>query len=149
MTDAAWRNAVEETLMLVLAERERQFKRYGTNAGLADGTGPNVSWALPLSRRQAVGIERVFRNDYEEYESVHGAPTWMHLVREEVAEAFAEEDPDKLVKELTQVAALCCSWIQQIRTAQETGEEMCPGCGRPMWLEPEDVNDYCEICVPF
>ena len=38
----------------------------------------------------------------------------MHLVREEVAEAFAESDPARLREELIQVAALAVSWVEKI-----------------------------------
>ena len=97
----------------VEAERLRQFARYGTNEGLADGTGPGVRWALT---EEAADVEHEFRLDYESHERQHGAPTWMHLVREEVAEAFLETDPARLRAELIQVAALCVSWVEKLDT---------------------------------
>lgn len=39
---------------------------------------------------------------------------WLHILREEVAEAFAESDPAKLRAELVQVAAVCAAWIADI-----------------------------------
>ena len=97
----------------VKAERARQFARYGSNTDLDDGTGE--PWLLPLSLEDPRHIEASFRTDYEVYEALHdGKPTWMHLVREEVAEAFAEEDPARLRAEIIQIAALCVSWAEKI-----------------------------------
>lgn len=39
---------------------------------------------------------------------------WLHIMREEVAEAFAESDPAKLRAELLQVAAVAAAWIEAI-----------------------------------
>lgn len=102
----------------VLEERRRQVAGYGHNDELEDGTGPNVAWMahtdINLDLRNATEIEAAFRAEYERYESRHGVPTWMHLVREEVAESFRERDPEPLKAELLQVAALCVSWIEAI-----------------------------------
>lgn len=97
----------------VRAERARQFAKYGTNEGLRDGTGE--AWLRPFSLEDSATIEARLREDYEAYKVQHvGLPTWMHLVREEVAEAFAEMDPERLREELVQVAALCVSWVEKI-----------------------------------
>lgn len=103
----------------VFEERLRQVAKYGHNEELEDGTGPKSQW-LPTSisahhELTAETIEQELRFDYEEHERQHGKPTWMHLIREEIAEAFAETDDDRLEEELTQVAALCVSWIEKIR----------------------------------
>jgi hypothetical protein len=39
---------------------------------------------------------------------------WLHILREEVAEAFAESDPAKLRAELVQVAAVAVNWVEAI-----------------------------------
>lgn len=107
-------------LVEVSNERERQFTQYGTNDDLLDGTGPGVTWLRPLaSTWPADQVERNFRRDYE----LQPAITWMHLVREEVAEAFMEDDPVKLRSELIQVAALAVSWIEKLDARG------CPECG--------------------
>ena len=98
----------------VRAERGRQFDRYGTNEGLEDGTGTASRWLAPVSDKPAVSVERLFREDYEAHEKATGAPTWMHLIREEVAEVFVENDPSRLREELLQVAALAVSWVEKI-----------------------------------
>ncbi len=43
-----------------------------------------------------------------------GTLVWALILLEEVFEAVAEKDPEKLRTELTQVAAVACSWIQSI-----------------------------------
>jgi hypothetical protein len=110
---------MEEVLELIRAERGRQEIHYGhVNDKLIDGTGPELCW-LPFHPAMHFAsnshVQEIFRRDYEEYEQHHGLPTWMHLVREEVAEAFQESDPDRLAEELIQVAALCVSWVERIR----------------------------------
>lgn len=96
-------------------ERERQISRYGLNEDITDGTGPEVLWLghthAYLSALPAHKIEQAFRREYDRHET----PTWMHLVREEVAEAFMEADPVRLEEELIQVAALCVSWVESLR----------------------------------
>lgn len=101
----------EVVLELVRNERTRQFQKYGTNAKQVDGTGPDIPWAEPFTRDSAVALECGFRSDYD---NTVGPVTWMQLIREEVAEAFQEADPDRLSTELIQVAALCVSWVEKI-----------------------------------
>ncbi len=98
----------------VALERARQTARYGLNTDTEDGTGPETRWLLPYTSGSAVEIETALRDDYEDFEAEAGAPTWVHLVREELAEAFAETDQDRLRTELVQVAALCVSWAENI-----------------------------------
>jgi hypothetical protein len=111
-------NRTNEVLLDVYAERVRQEERYGhVNDKFRDGTGPLAQW-LPGEAEghlTATDIQEVFRLDYEKFEASAGLPTWMHLVREEVAEAFQESDPERLDEELIQVAALCVSWVERIR----------------------------------
>ena len=96
----------------IRAERARQFAQYGTNEDLQDGTGE--PWLAPLSMEDAAHIEQALRFDYEVYEKTRGKITWMHLVREEVTEAFAEMDPERLREEVIQLAALCVSWVEKM-----------------------------------
>lgn len=112
----AWTSGCRRVLGEVFEERVLQEKRYGdVNDMLEDGTGEWVEWLKPYSHNHAQEIEGFFRDDYEAYQMQHGKPTWMHLVREEVAEAFQESDPERLAEELIQVAALCVSWVERIR----------------------------------
>lgn len=112
---------MEGVLNRVRQERARQFNQYGSNDSLKDGTGLNTRWLAPLSWEPAGAVETRFRADYEEFEAETGNPTWVHLIREEVAEAFQETDDARLVAELTQVAALCVSWVEKILSRNEVG----------------------------
>jgi len=114
-----WQIEAIRTLEKVFEERVRQVARYGHNDELADGTGPEVMWCPWGAPLTALDLERVFRADYEAYELENGEPTWMHLVREELAEAFAESNPDRLEEELIQVAALCVSWVETLQKRKE------------------------------
>lgn len=105
----------EDVITLVHAERVRQDVLYADNNIVAEwGTGPDTRWLGPFSYEGAKAIEQAFRDDYEDFEEETGAPTWVHLIREEVAEAFMCSDPDRLREELVQVAALCIAWIEQL-----------------------------------
>lgn len=119
MTRPTTPSRTRAVLDLVLAERQAQEARYGhANEVLEDGTGPGTTWLLPLTAASAKQVQSAFRMNYEEFEFDTGAPTWMHLVREEVAEAFQEDDPDRLAEELIQVAALCVSWVERLPSSR-------------------------------
>jgi hypothetical protein len=110
-----WQIATIQVLENVFSERLRQHERYGDNAENYDGTGPETRWLRPYTNVPAKDIEADLRHEYVAFEEETGAPTWLHLVLEEFAEAAMEEDPTRLEEELTQVAALCVSWVEQIR----------------------------------
>jgi hypothetical protein len=44
------------------------------------------------------------------------ADNWRDILAEEVAEAFAETDPDRLQTELIQAAAVVQAWIADLRS---------------------------------
>lgn len=109
-----------EVLELVFKERLSQELRYGeSNPHLVDGTGPATRWLGPYTGDSAAEIQKELRRDYEDWEHSEGLPTWAHLVREEIAEAFQEEDPRRLAEELVQVAALCVSWVERLSIDEE------------------------------
>ena len=56
----------------------------------------------------------------------HGDLTWRHILAEEVAEAFAEVDPEKLLAELLQGEAVARQWRMAIRRrlADQSGESL-------------------------
>lgn len=102
-------------LDLVLDERRAQEAQYGgANELLEDGSGPDVRWLGPYTGQPAEEIQKELRRDYEDWEDNEGLPTWVHLVREEMAEAFQENEPERLKEELIQVAALCVSWAERL-----------------------------------
>lgn len=109
-----WQVKTIEVLERVFEERVRQVAQYGHNEDLADGTGPDEQWLSPLNGNRAEEVQMWFRKDYEKHEEQTGKPTWMHLVREELAEAFElEGDDPAFVDEILQVAALCVSWAEK------------------------------------
>jgi hypothetical protein len=102
MTRAAVRyGPLEAVLADVTAERVAQDARWGPQDP-PDGTGPAYA-AEADALREACGA--AFRD---------GAGSWRHILAEEVAEAFAEDDPDRLRAELVQVAAVAVKWIQAL-----------------------------------
>lgn len=127
---AKWQIRTINVLEKIFEHRIEQVERYGHNDDKADGTGPDVCWipglrtgvqpgpGLPTPENTATEIEAIFRRAYER-NGGDGEVTWMELVREEIAESFAEEDQDLLEAELTQVAALCVSWIETIQKRRE------------------------------
>lgn len=107
----------ERVLHLIREERTRQISMYGSNRDLAIGFGGSVTaypWLEPFSNFDAVEVESGFREDYEIYKSTHGKPTWMHLIREEVAELFKAQDRDNAIEEAVQVAALAVSLVEHL-----------------------------------
>lgn len=119
-----WQVKTIKVLERVFEERVRQEARYGhRNRTLKDGTGPDVPWLNPVvdvARSAYTGpftakvIQEVLREGYEEYETEYGEPTRMHLVLEEVAEAFElNADSPEFVDEILQVAALCVQWAEE------------------------------------
>jgi hypothetical protein len=112
--EPAQQETMEKVLGLIREERGRQFAQYGSNEEVQDGTGPKTAWLAPLAWEPAEDIQTVLRADYEDFEEETGSPTWVHLVREEIAEAFQEDDDESLAAELVQVAALCASWVERI-----------------------------------
>src|SRR5690606_9023684 len=92
----------------------RQHARYGeVNAETELGFGPGVRWLLPYTTDSAEQIESKLREDYLDFED-ETPVTWAHLIREEVAEAFAEADLDRARAELIQVAALAVAAVEKI-----------------------------------
>lgn len=118
--ELAWTEGTVSVLSAVLEERKRQVATYGHNDDLEDGTGPEARWLGSFTGRPAHEIEVLLRRDYEDFEEETGAPTWLHLVREELAEAFMEPSGSaRLEEELIQVAALCVSWVESLRERRQ------------------------------
>lgn len=111
-------------LLEVREERAQQFARYGLNDDLEYGTGPQAAWLAPVTNLGAADIERLFRSEYY----THDKPTWAHLIREELAEAFKEDDPARLREELVQVAALAVSCIEKLDAE--------------FAIDPDEIDDF-------
>jgi hypothetical protein len=102
----------------VAAERVRQDIKWGEQ-NHPDGTGGGRSAAAAAGARMAC---KVAARD--------GSMTWRDVMREEVAEAFAETDPAKLRAELLQVAAVAAAWVEAIdRRPAPVTSTCCDGTG--------------------
>lgn len=111
MTRAGKYEVAEE----VIGERLRQDQRWGEQ-NHPDGTG--VDWAAEIvpafpSGPVAAQTAKIARLDCQRA-AQRGKCTWLKILREEVAEAFAETDPVKLRTELIQVAAVAQAWAEAI-----------------------------------
>lgn len=85
----------------IAAERERQDERWGEQ-NHPDGTGPG--FAIDAKRaRHSCNLAASL-----------GLVSYRDILNEEVFEAFAESDPDKLRHELVQVAAVAVAWIEKL-----------------------------------
>lgn len=139
-TSAARARAILE---LVFEERQRQEARYGhVNPLLEDGTGPETRWLAPYTGDSAEAVQKELRADYEAFEEEVGQVTWVHLIREEIAEAFQETHPERLAEELIQVAALCVSWVE--RLPRVAG---CEECGNDDGPHRVEGRSLCLDCV--
>jgi len=90
-------------------ERNRQDVKWGEQ-NHPDGTGSGAPDAAFEARRARNACQHAAKR---------GAVTWRHILREEFAEAMAEDDPTALRAELVQVAAVAVAWVEAIdrRTA--------------------------------
>ena len=94
----------------IRAELERQNARWGEQ-NHEDGTGPDKNWsylgpASYLAESARATCTVLVGN---------GRVSWSDVLLEEVAEAFAEDDPDRLLAELLQVEAVARQWRMAIR----------------------------------
>lgn len=91
--------------IFVAVEQERlsQLEKWGVQR-LADGTGH------PFYRMHADEYRR--QNDAKVANG--GEPPWSKVLLEEVYEALAEDDTDKLERELIQVAAVAVAWLEDL-----------------------------------
>jgi hypothetical protein len=86
----------------VTAEREAQHAAHGVQHHLADGTG--AEWKA-FAEHMRTECQRA---------AAEGRMTWQHILLEEVAEALAEDEPDRIRGELVQAAAVAVQWLQAI-----------------------------------
>lgn len=96
------RESIERVLAQIVEERKAQDEKWGEQ-NHPDGTGLNY-WAAEARLIQGVNEEH----------ATAGASNWCDILYEEVCEAFAEAEPEKLRAELVQVAAVAVQWIEAI-----------------------------------
>lgn len=108
-----WQIKTIAVLEKVFEERCRQIAKHGeAMRDLPDGTGPEESWLEPIADVSGEKAQIEFRRDYEK-STARDTLTRMHLVREELAEAFElDGDDPEFVAEILQVAALCVQWAE-------------------------------------
>lgn len=126
-----WQITTIKVLERVFDERVAQMEKHGdAMRALPDGTGPDVPWVNPvvdvaLGNRDvpASEVQEIFRENYDGAALV-GRLTRMHLVREELAEAFELDANDpEFIDEILQVAALCVQWAEYKLEEQEAQQE--------------------------
>lgn len=93
--------SLAKVLADVTAERVAQDVMWGIQER-PDGTSTARTAEADAAKRE---LERAKDDE---------AHTWRHILHEEVLEAFAEEDQDRLRTELVQVAAVAVKWIQAL-----------------------------------
>ena len=102
MNDDASRIEFDAVAISVRTEEEAQNQKWGMQSH-PNGTGK------PGSDRQANYSRQTCREAFDA-----GVGTWAHILIEEVDEALAEVDSDKLRAELIQVAAVAQQWVRDI-----------------------------------
>lgn len=90
-------------------ERLKQEAKWGEQSW-PDGTGGLTSeWWSIMARRDCQAAH------------ADGRLTYRHILDEEVHEAFAETDPEKLKAELIQVAAVAVAWVEKLIREESRG----------------------------
>jgi hypothetical protein len=103
----------------ILAEFSQECRAQQEKWGVQshpNGTGPAIAWVDlgdEIWSDDAELLVEKYRNETERHAEV-GSLAWMHILREEIAEAFAESDPRKLRAELVQAGAVIASWVEKI-----------------------------------
>lgn len=113
MTDTAPQTDLQLGLLYeIAAERHRQDLKWGEQ-NHPDGTGGE----------EATYLADALRAWCDESHG-KGTGTWASILVEEVAEALAEADEDKLAVELLQSAAVAVGWVESIRRRQQRRENV-------------------------
>jgi hypothetical protein len=105
--------ATTAVLKDVADERGRQDAKWGEQ-NHPDGTGP-------VERQFAVEQANAYR-DICDTRAEMGLLTFADILLEEVFEALAESDPEKLAIELVQVSAVAVSWVEAIKRRRLAAE---------------------------
>lgn len=95
----------------VVEERRRQDEKWGQQDH-PDGTGPKACWMMddpPTGTELADELRAHTQRRFAE-----GKGTWLDVALEEIAEAFAESEPEALRAELIQSIAVQVAWVEAI-----------------------------------
>ena len=100
------RLTLKRILLDIAEERGRQDQKWGAindkMLAIPDGTGDQFKDGADHAKSMCKDAQN------------NGRLTWLHVLREEAYESFAESDPEKLRAELVQVAAVAAKWIEII-----------------------------------
>lgn len=96
-----------QVLMEIAAERDRQDAKFGDQTRLRDRVAVEE---LEIYRIEADWC----RSECQLHHATPEGATWTDILLEEVFEAVAEQDVDKLRAELVQVAAVAVAWIEAL-----------------------------------
>jgi hypothetical protein len=100
-----------DILIEIQQERTRQDQKWGEQ-NHPDGTGPDEI-LLGMSSYDYEYLTKMAKEATDTH-AAEGTCTFADILLEEVFEALAEKDQDKLRKELIQVAAVAAQWAQKI-----------------------------------
>lgn len=108
-----WEAILEE----ISEERLRQMQKWGEQ-NPPNGTGSGEEILIPLGNSltgfQSLGYCAGWIKNQTDENFKDGKGTWRDILLEEVFEAMAEDDLDKLKTELIQTAAVCVAWVEAI-----------------------------------
>lgn len=93
----------------VLEERKRQDAKWGEQ-NHPSGTGG-----------EGLGVDAARARARCDKAAKEGKVTWLHILDEEVREAFAEKNPEALRAELVQVAAVAVAWVEYLDRERKAG----------------------------
>ncbi len=96
--------AMDLVLAEVRKERERQLSLWGDQ----DHPDHHPDFRHPEFDGMVLAMHR---EHYDRF-SRENKLAWRHILSEEVAEVYAEDDPAKMRQELIQVAAVAVAWIE-------------------------------------
>lgn len=119
MARQRWQIATIGVLEDVFNERGRQRALHGPNDDIPFGNGPETRWLLPFTSLPASKIQGDLRAEYEDFEEENGRPTFVHILREEVAEAFEAGTLEDFERELVEVAAVAVNIVEHIRAQRK------------------------------
>lgn len=112
----------ERILNEVNEEATRSVTKHGDQRHVPLGTGPDVyplDFITPVDSEASASQLAVIATDTTDARSFSegdGTVTWRDILSEEVFEAYAESDPEKLRAELIQVAAVAVKMVDALDT---------------------------------
>ena len=104
-------NITGQVLREVAHERDRQEAKWGQQ-NHPDGTGPGRRWPALFSH--TMSHSATIAKLQVDHEARSGTCTYGGILLEEVFEAMAEEDQQRLRAELIQVAAVAVAWVEKV-----------------------------------